>query len=143
MTHLAFWSNAVLALSFGLQLTLFILLVRKRLLAETRVFASLLLFYATRTVVLFVLGRHVSHEVYMNSYTVLALVDLLLQMMLALELATVAACAEHRGKLSSTLIFLGMMLLAFGVTATAGALLPARSPAPADRGVLFTGRVVH
>ncbi len=139
MGTLAFWSNALLAAGFGLQVVLMLLLYKLRRLREMWTFGALILFYAIRAAVLFELLHHVSRESYRELFSGLSWMDLGLQIMLAVELTLVASRTMKRSWLVVLPIFTGMILLALAIAAGTAVVLPTRSPVPADRGTIFTG----
>lgn len=135
MVTLAMWSGAILGLGFVLQVTLLVLLARRRLAAEVWVFTGLLLFYAVRSVALYGLMRPLPRETYGELYSGLSLADFVLQLSLAAELLASAVRSTRNRLLGGA----AMLATAAGITKGLAALLPARSPVPADRGTIFTG----
>jgi hypothetical protein len=140
----ALLNQTLFALAILLQIALIILLLRRRLASHLRIFTALLIFYCLRSAVLVALAHlitlphHPSFTAYAALATVLSLADLLLQCALAVALARTVLASEpgpHPARL--LLLALALFLLAALLTAGLVMVLPARSPAPADRGVLF------
>ncbi len=130
---------AFLAASLILQLLLLGLLVTRRIWSQLRLFTVLLCFYAIRSVFLVVLFPWVLPGTYVQIYTVLSAVDVLLQIALAIEFSLVIVRVGERPYLPRALMIPAIFLVAAVLASGIAALLPAHSRAPADRAGIFTG----
>jgi hypothetical protein len=121
----------------ALQALLVILLVVRRLASSNMLFTLLIVFYILRSVLLFTLFGHVQSGGYQQLYSLLSLADLLLQMMIATQLAvgilkqTGDWRLQHGPKI--------MAIFGFGLVAAAAiaASLPEHGRVPVDRGAAF------
>jgi hypothetical protein len=130
-----------LAAGLALQLSLLTLLFNRRLASQLYLFTFLLGFYTVRSVLLVVLFRLVSPGLYFQLYIGLSVLDVLLQIALAIELSN-RILREGRGPYPPRAIGIAATFLsAAALTAVIAALLPSHSRAPADRGSIFTGLV--
>ena len=127
--RLALW-----AISLALQCSLLAILVLRRSARRLPVFTLLIAFYIVRSVALFVLPGHLKPASFAQLFDFFSLVDVLLQLAVAGEIAFAAARQygdAERDRLSRVLLLLLAGVLA-AVLATA--LMPSRGPAPVDRG---------
>jgi hypothetical protein len=123
-----------------LQLVLSVALFVRGIARRFPVFASLIVFYVVRSVLLFALFSFVTRDAYAQLYDILSWTDLLLQILLALEIA-LAILRESGGwdSVSPRRAAIGMVLafIACAVALGVAALLPAPGRVPVDRGAAF------
>jgi len=126
---------------FGLvlQLVLLFLLFTRRMASQLWLFTVLLCFYAIRSILLFTLFTHLSRAAYASLYTGLSLLDLLLQIAVAIELARVILRFGAKSLLPRALLVPIFFLLSAALTVIVAVVLPAHSQIPVDRGTIFTG----
>ena len=132
-------ANALWALGLGMQITLFVLMVQRKLLRPLPLFALLLAFYSVRSVLQFALPHTLSRESYGVMYSAFSVADLLLQVALAMSLVFSARTPRNLSVVQRMLGCIALILLSVSLTAGITALLPVHSPVPADRGSIFTG----
>ena len=136
---MAIAQTALLVIALALQIWLLFLLFRRRMASQVVLLSALLFFYIVRSSLLFGLSHHISRTAFETLYSWLSLLDIMLadrgrrrtlpgDLALRFEIASSA-------RSSDTLLF----LLAAAFTRALTAVLPAHSPVPADRGILFTG----
>lgn len=101
--------------------------------------SALLFFYIVRSNLLFLLFHHISRTTYATFYSDLSLLDTILQIALAVELSLTILRSGSKSPLPRSLLISLLLLLAAVFTGVLAAVLPAHSPVPADRGILFTG----
>ena len=130
---------SLLAASLVLQLLLLTLLFTRRMASHLRLFTVLLCFYAFRAVLLALLFPWVSRGSYVQIYTLLSALDVLLQIALAIEFSLLILRLGERPYLPRVLLIPAIFLFAAVFAAGIAALLPPHSRAPADRGSIFTG----
>lgn len=130
---------SLLTASLVLQVALLILLFARRMVSQLRLFAVLLGFYAIRSVLLVVLFPWVSPGSYVQTYTVLSAVDVLLQIALVVEFSLLIVRSGARPYLTRALVSPAIFLMAALLASGIAALLPAHTRAPADRAGIFTG----
>ena len=127
-----FWIVGLL-LQCGLVALVFLRGLARRLPA----FATLVAFYTLRSAALFALFGHVSNETYAAIYDVLSILDLLLQLLVAAEIAV--ALVRAAGGWSSRFGRLLLMLPVIAIAATLGLsrILPSNTQVRPDRMQLF------
>jgi hypothetical protein len=135
MTHAAI-NHSLLALGLILQCSLLALLFTRRLARSLPIFTLLIAFYLLRSVLLLTLFGHIDSDFYAVTYNTLAAVDLVLQLLLAVEIAArlvraAGGWATHRGAL------LTLPCLALVATLWLTQALPAQTRVPPDRLQLF------
>ncbi len=101
--------------------------------------SALLFFYIVRSSLLFGLFHHISRTTYATFYSDLSLLDIILQIALAVELSLAILRCGSKSRLPRGLLITLLLLLAAVFTGALAAVLPAHSPVPADRGILFAG----
>jgi hypothetical protein len=124
-----------------LQLVLSVTLFLRGTARRFPVFASLIVFYIARSVLLFALFGFVARDTYAQLYEMLSWTDLLLQILLALEIGLAIlrrsggwdSVSPRRAAIATVLVFIACSA-ALGVAA----LLPAPGRIPVDRGAAFT-----
>jgi hypothetical protein len=126
---IALWAG-----SLALQCILLAILIFRRRALRLPVFTLLIAFYVLRSVALFVLKGHLAPLSFSQLYEGLSVVDTLLQLTVAGEIALKAARQygdAERARLSRVLLLAlaGVLIAVF-----ATALLPSRGPVPIDRG---------
>ncbi len=107
--------------------------------SQVVLFSALLFFYIVRSSLLFGLFHHASRTTYATFYSDLSLLDIILQIALAVELSLAILRCGSKSLLPRGLLIPLLFLLAAASTGALAAVLPAHSPVPADRGILFTG----
>jgi hypothetical protein len=132
-------NNSLLAAGLFLQIALLFFLVRRRMASELRLFTVLIAFYAARSMVLLAIFHQVPRDVYASLYSALSIIDLILQIAVALEISLAILRSGSRQLLPHALLIPGVFLLAVFFAYGLTSLLPAHSPAPADRGAVLTG----
>lgn len=133
-------ANIVLwVLGFGGQAALCALLLRRRIAAQLPLFTFLVAFYCVRSFLLLAISRGVSADNYRAWAETLSLLDLVLQVSVAFELGFSLRSPLGGSRLARAVPLAASLALAASLTWVAASLAPARSPAPADRGVVFTG----
>jgi len=128
-----------LVTGLALQVCLLFLLFRRRMASQVALFSALLLFYTARSSLLFGLFHHISPTAYATLYSWLSLLDIMLQIAVVVELALAILRSGSKSLLPRSLLIPLCFLLAAAFTGALTAVLPAHSPVPADRGILFTG----
>ncbi|MGC2638708.1 MAG: hypothetical protein WA294_16110 [Acidobacteriaceae bacterium] len=132
-------SLSVILWSVGLvlQLTLLTMLFVRRAARRVPIFTLLIAFYIARSVALFFLPGVISHATYASLYENLGLVDTVLQIGVAIEIAVTALRQYDRW--SRERIVKISLLMMTGVVAAlfVAVLLPSRGRAPIDRGTVF------
>jgi hypothetical protein len=136
MTHAAtndlFWTAGLLP-----QATLLALLFRRGLARTLLAFTTLLAFYILRSAALFALSGHVDPTAYAVTYDLLSLADLLLQLLVAAQIAsTLVRAAGGWATLPGRTLLL-VPMLAVAATLLLIRLVPGNSPFPPDRMQLF------
>ena len=129
----------LLALGLILQIFLLTLLFRRRMASQVILLTVLLFFYVARSGLLFTLFHHIARSSYANLYSELSLLDLVLQIAVGVELCWHILRSSAKPLLPRALLILIFFLAAAALTGALAAVLPMRTPAPADRGTLFTG----
>lgn len=120
--------------SLTLQTVLLAALIARRITRQLPAFPVLIAFYILRSLGLYVTAAHLHGPDYTLLTTALAVLDVLLQTILAFELFAATRPLTLRGYATFSLILLAAASLAF----LASTLVPANPRAPIDRGVLFT-----
>jgi hypothetical protein len=131
--------TTLLAIGLALQIRLLFLLFSRRMPSQVILFPVLLFFYVLRSSLLFGLFHHISRTAYATVYSGLSLLDILLQIAVAIELSLTILRSGSKSLLSRSLPIPLIFLLAAAFALALAAVLPSHSPVPADRGVLFTG----
>ncbi len=126
------WSAGLL-----LQAILLIRLVRLRLALRMPVFVLLIAFYMVRSLILYGIFVHLDRAAYSHLYAVFSLVDLILQVVLAIEIIVYALRAgrpsTQRRKLRVTAALAAGAILAAGFAMA----VPEHGRIPFDRGIVF------
>jgi hypothetical protein len=139
MTRVAL-NNSLWVLGLVLQCSLLALLFRRRIARTLPVFTFLIVFYLLRSALLFVLARHIDYSAYASTYDALSIADLLLQLLVATEIAIrlvrIAGTSGLAASRRTDLLFL-LPCLALGATTLLCHLLPASPRVPPDRMQLF------
>jgi len=131
-------NNSLWIVSLLLQCSLLALLFGRGLNRRIPTFTLLLAFYPLRSAVLYFLAAgHLAPAAYAVTYNGLSIVDLLLQMLVAVEIA--AHLIRAAGGFSLRRGFLMLLLAGCALAATfiATRLLPANAPLPPDRLQMF------
>jgi hypothetical protein len=131
--------TTLLVIGLALQIWLLFLLFSRRLASHVVLFSPLLFFYIIRSSLLFGLFHFISRTAYATLYNGLSLLDIMLQIAVAVELSLTILRSGSKSLLPRGLLIPFVFLLAAAFTAALAAVLPAHSPFPADRGTLFTG----
>ena len=128
-----------LVIGLALQICLLFLLFRRRMVSQVALLSALLFFYPVRSSLLFGLSHHISRTAIETLYSWLSLLDIMLQIAVAVELSSAILRSGSKSLRPRSLLIPLLFLLAAAFTAALAAVLPAQSPVPADRGILFTG----
>ena len=136
---MAIAQTALLVIALVLQAWLLFLLFRRRMASQVVLLSALLLFYILRSSLLFGLSHHISRTASETLYNWLSLLDIMLQIALAVELSLAVLRSGSKSLLRRSLLIPLLFLLAAAFSSALTAVLPAYSPVPADGGVLFTG----
>jgi hypothetical protein len=128
-----------LVIGLALQICLLLLLFRRRMASQVVLLTTLLFFYIVRSSLLFGLSHHISRTAIETLFSWLSLLDIMLQIALAVELSLAILRSGSKSLLRRSLLIPLCFLLAGALTTALTAVLPAQSPVPADRGILFTG----
>jgi hypothetical protein len=131
--------TALLVIALVLQAWLLFLLFRRRMASQVVLLSVLFFFYIVRSCLLFALFHHISRTASETLYNWLSLLDIMLQIALAVELSLAIVHSGSKSLLRRSLPIPLCFLLAGALTIALTAVLPAQSRVPADRGVLFTG----
>jgi hypothetical protein len=130
-------NTLVWALSLVLQCILFALLFSRGIARRFPFFASLIGFYILRSAVLFLIFNHVSPSNYAGLRDLLLLLEIFVQLCVAVEL-TLSLVREQGGwSVRQSLILLGLLCGAGLCTFLTTAMLPPHAPLRADRSQLF------
>jgi hypothetical protein len=126
-------NNSLWTLSLILQIALVVSLFARHIARRVPCFTALLIFYPLRAALLFILFGHLTPADYATLYSTLSYIDLVLQAIVAIEIAH-HLIRELGGitLLRATLLFL-LLALCSGATALVLAKLPAHAPIPPDR----------
>jgi len=130
-------NNSIWILSLLLQGSLLVLVFVRGLRPRLPVFTLLLAFYPLRSAALFLLAAsHLSPAAYAATYNSLTIVDLVLQSLVALEIARQLVASPDRSRTRRSYI---LLLPGFASAATylTTRLLPAHTPIPPDRLQMF------
>jgi len=130
-------NNALFTLGLLLQLALLITLFARHIPRHYPIFTTLLAFYPLRALFLFAIFGHIPPDDYETLYTNLSLVDILLQLAVAIELIIHIVRTETRATLRRFLTPLVAILIGYAATAAIVSRLPTRTPIPIDRSQLF------
>ena len=136
---MAIAQTALLVIALALQVWLLYLLFRRRMASQVVMLSSLLFFYMVRSTLLFGLSHHISRTAFETLYSWLSLLDIMLQIAVAVELSLAILRSGSKSLLPRGLLIPFCFLLAAAFTRALTAVLPTYSPVPADRGILFTG----
>ncbi len=131
--------TTLLVIGLALQIWLLFLLFSRRMASQVVLFSPLLFFYPVRSTLLFGLSHHISRTAFETLYSWLSLLDIMLQIAVAVELSLAILRSGSKSLLPRGLLIPLLFLVAAAFTTAVTAVLPAQSPVPADRGVLFTG----
>ena len=134
-------NNVLWTLSLLLQAGLLVRLVRRGLALRVPTFTVLIGFYVVRSLSLYLLSSHMAPSSYAHTYSLLAILDLFLQLSVAIEielrLFPIGDLANPGKALRGVGILLAIPALALGATVLITASLPARATQPADLLQLF------
>ncbi len=135
-------NNSLWTLSLILQIALVASLFVRHIARRVPCFTALLTFYPLRAALLFILFGHLTPADYATFYATLSYIDLLLQAIVAIEIAH-HLIRELGGitLLRATLLFL-LVALCSGATALVLAQLPIHAPIPPDRVQTFLSFVM-
>jgi hypothetical protein len=120
-----------------LQCALLRLLFQRGLTRRIPVFTLLMAFYPLRSTVLFVAFGRLAPATYAATANALSIIDLLLQLTVAAEIALHLIRASGRWKRSNILLIALLPALAWAATFAIIRFLPAHSPIPPDRLQIF------
>lgn len=129
-----------LTLWFGslvLQTVLVFILFARRLARRVLVFLVLLLFYISRSVLLFLLPRHVSITTFGHWYESLSYVDLVLELLIAASAGIFILRRTGKWTFLSIGAAAGVLTTGIALSALVAGALPSLGPAPPDRGITF------
>jgi len=138
MTPVSTINNTLWAIGLILQLLLLTLLFTRHLSSRLRRFTGLIAFFCLRSLLLFTLFHHLSATSYAGLYSILSVLDTLLQLAIALDLARHIPLSGKNPLLRRSTLIAVLAALSALLTAALVAVLPAHSPAPVDRGTVFT-----
>ena len=126
-------NNSLWTLSLILQIALVIAIFARHIARRVPCFTALLIFYPLRALLLFILFDHLTPANYATFYATLSYIDLVLQSIVAIEIA-LHLIREQGGitPIRTTLLFL-LLASAAGATLLVLAQLPAHAPIPPDR----------
>jgi hypothetical protein len=135
-------NNTLWALSIILQIALVIAVFARHIVRRVPCFTALLIFYPLRAAVLFALFGHLAPASYAGLYSTLSYVDIVLQTIVAIEIA--AHLIRELGGITArnTVLLLLLLALTTGATLLVLARLPEHSPIPADRAQTFLSFVM-
>lgn len=144
-----FANGILLFVTFIASATLLVMMQRRRLIRRLSLFATLILFYILRSIVLLVGIRLFRQAAYLQISSLMSLLDLGLQLTLAYSLLRqftrprVGSSHPANRKLRNSAMLLCVvgLVLAGGVTVLLVSALPGFSPYPLDRGVVFSGLI--
>lgn len=143
VTVMLYANVILLILGLLLELTIITKIFRHRLQQRLPLFTTLLLFYLLRAVILISVAKVVPHIFYVSLLSLLALVDLLLQVAVAISLYLRLRSVAGKSP-NNTLDRNGLLLAVFGLilaTALTRALAymgPPHAAVPLDRGILYS-----
>jgi hypothetical protein len=126
-----FWS-----LGLASQCALFALLFLRGLARRLPLFTALLAFYLLRSILLVALSGRIDSDAYTATYNGLSILDLLLQLLVAIEIATHLTRISGGWATRRDILF-AMPCLAFGATWLVCQMLPIVTRLPPDRLQLF------
>jgi hypothetical protein len=129
-------NDSVLALGLLLQGSLLALLFTRRIAHRLPLFTALLAFYLLRSALLFTLSGHIDSDAYTDLYNGLSVLDLLLQLVVAIEIAIRLTRVSGGFTTRRDMLFV-LPCLAFGATWLTCELLPIVTRLPPDRLQLF------
>lgn len=140
--HLA---NVLLFVSgLVLESVLLALLVRRRLACRVPLFTAILVFYLLRSLTLFATASHISGTAQGHLVSALAVLDLMLQLALAISLffrvapPNLSVMGTPGPYARTLLVALGLVAAMIGTTLLIR-FTPPRAPAPLDRGAILSG----
>ena len=136
---MAIAQTVLLVIALVLQVWLLFLLFRGRLASQVVLLSALLCFYIVRSSLLFGLSHYISRTAFETLYSWLSLLDIILQIAVAVELSLAILRSGSKLLLRLSLLIPLCFLIAAAFARALTAVLPTHSPVPADRGVLFTG----
>jgi len=130
-------NNTLWTLSLVLQITLVAAIFSRNIASKLPAFTALITFYPLRAACLFALYGHLPPDLYTSLNAILALLDLLLQAAVAIEL-TLSLIHQRGGwTLPRALIALLAVVVSSTATTLALAQLPNHIPIPVDRAQTF------
>jgi hypothetical protein len=129
-------NDSFLALGLLLQSSLLALLFTRRIARRLPFFATLLAFYLIRSALLFTLSGHIDSDAYTDLYNGLSVLDLLLQLIVAIEIAVRLTRVSGGFATRRDMLFV-LPCLAFGATWLTCQMLPIVTRLPPDRLQLF------
>jgi hypothetical protein len=131
-------------LSIGLLLhaVLLIRLIRLRLLARMPVFALLVAFYIVRSLVLYGISTILDRVAYNHLFSVFSLIDIVLQVVLAVEIAFYTLRSAPSAKPGHRMRFVALVAAGAILAAIIALAAPATGRVPFDRGILFTALIM-
>ena len=135
-------NNTVWTLSLILQIALVIAIFARHIARRVPCFTALLTFYPLRAAVLFALFGHLAPATYDALYSTLSYVDIVLQTIVAIEIAFHLIRELGGVTLRNTVLLLLLLALTTGATLLVLAHLPAHSPIPPDRAQTFLSLVM-
>jgi len=131
--NLILWSVGV-----ALQAALLILLFRRRLARRMPVFTFIIAFYIVRACLLYGLFSNMERVAYTHLFNALSVVDLFLQILLALEIALHTLREAHSIQPGQSLRVTAMLAAGAVLAALVALAFPIQGRVPLDRGVIFT-----
>ncbi|HEV2577440.1 MAG TPA: hypothetical protein VGU25_09540 [Acidobacteriaceae bacterium] len=137
----------LLFVTFIASVALLAVMQRRHLIRRLSLFAALLLLYILRAAILQVGMKVFDPASYFQVASLMSLFDLALQLAIAYSLtrrfiqSRVTRHAGRRLRDSALFLFAAALLIAGGLTMLLVSVLPDLSPAPLDRGAVFTGFV--
>jgi len=126
-------NTLVWIVSLALQLALFSVLFARGIARRFPIFTALIGFYLLRSPLLFLIFNHIAPASYHSLYAGLALLDLLLQTAVAVEILLALIHAGGGWTHRNLLTTVAVLCLAALATALTTTLLPAHAPIPVDR----------
>lgn len=135
-------NNSLWIFGLMLQCTLLLLVCTRGIARRLPVFTVLLAFYPLRSALLFALYGHLGPTTYHATYNGLSLLDLLLQLLVAIEIAAHLLRAYGKPGLRRSLLFILLPCIAWAGTILDVSMLPANSPIPPDRLQIFDSLVM-
>jgi hypothetical protein len=135
-TH-AVINASIWACGLILQTALLIALFRRRIARRFPLFTLLIAFYLLRSIVLFLLSSHIAITSYISLYNTLSIVDILLQISVAIEVINHLARGNAGWTLRHCALAATFLCIADIATILTTAIFPPHPPVPLDRSQLF------